>query len=213
MLRSIGPSFPGTAHSTPFILSARAAPSASHPLGGFPSRQLHGPFPSLSPSRSFFLCFLSWQQPCRAPPHSRLPRPAFVFLARGKYFHDKSRYTHVFMPRRRRRRWGFPVPPSFFSLSAAARTPRFFHPCRELLHHGIKWRRVPLFFLLLSTVCRMHQGGFARTLFSPARPLGDDCVSRLVRAPKCSRRGSTCCFLSSALDVRRRFFPEVFSAW
>lgn len=60
------------------------------------------------------------------PPSWRVsPSPSFsrLLLARRKYFHDKSRYTRVFMPRwrRPRRRWGFPrlrhrffSPPSFF---------------------------------------------------------------------------------------------------
>lgn len=77
------------------------------------------------------------------------PPPSFsrLLLARRKYFHDKSRYTRVFMPRwrRPRRRWGFPrLRHRFFSAPHTRSLPPL-----SLLYHEIEWNwsNVPVFLL------------------------------------------------------------------
>ena len=67
------------------------------------------------------------------------PPPSFsrLLLARRKYFHDKSRYTRVFMPRwrRPRRRWGFPrLRHRFFSAPHTRSLPPL-----SLLYHEVEW--------------------------------------------------------------------------
>lgn len=77
------------------------------------------------------------------------PPPSFsrLLLARRKYFHDKSRYTRVFMPRwrRPRRRWGFPrLRHRFFSAPHTRSLPPL-----SLLYHEVEWNwsNVPVFLL------------------------------------------------------------------
>lgn len=86
------------------------------------------------------------------PPSWRVspsPSPSFsrLLLARRKYFHDKSRYTRVFMPRwrRPRRRWGFPrLRHRFFSAPHTRSLPPL-----SLLYHEVEWNwsNVPVFLL------------------------------------------------------------------
>lgn len=70
------------------------------------------------------------------PPSWRVS-PSLLAASSSKYFHDKSRYTRVFMPRwrRPRRRWGFPAIVSF-------------PPPLPLLYLHVEWnwfKRAPFF--------------------------------------------------------------------
>lgn len=86
------------------------------------------------------------------PPSWRVS-PSLLAASSSKYFHDKSRYTRVFMPRwrRPRRRWGFPAIVSF-------------PPPLPLLYLHVEWnwfKRAPFFPLLFCTPALLLDGGFA----------------------------------------------------